>query len=119
MSRHGRGRTEREAKAISLEVSRFLHFENPTTLTKELLLNSAKMSEYLDHLEGLDLEASTKNSKLNRIRQGVHFLSLKLDKSDLHQYERMDKLMKNWAAVLGKEARRANRERLETCQSSQ
>ena len=51
--------------------------------------------------------------ELNRIRQGVHFLSLELEKADLHQNKRIDKLIKNWAAVLGKEARRVNRERLE------
>ena len=111
-SRHGRNRSEREARQICTDVSKYLYFASPEALKQELLLDSSKLNNYLKTLEP-DVQPSTQNAKLNRIRQGLHFLALSLDASGLLEVQRVEGLIKNWSAVLAKSSRVANRERLE------
>ena len=105
-------RSEKEARQISADVSRYLYFARPEALHEEYLIDSQKMNEYLQSLEPA-LKPSTQNAKLNRIRQGIHFLALRLDSTGLLEVQRVEGLIKNWSAVLARSARTANRERLE------
>ena len=111
-SRHGRSRSEKEAKQISKEVSKYLHYASPSILQKELLLDCSLLNKYLQSLEP-EYQASTQNAKLNRIRQAIHFLALSLDAAGLLEVQRVESLVKNWSAVFAKTARQANREKLE------
>ena len=112
VSRHGKGRSEREALQICCEVSKFLHFANNDVLDEQVLLDLPTIDRYLQSLEGA-VQAATQNSKLNRIKQAITFLSLTLDTDTLPKVERVMAFIRNWASVLGKVARQTNRERLE------
>ena len=112
LSRHGKERSDREALQICVEVSKFLYFFNSESLEEQALLDPLTLDRYLQNIEG-GVQAATQNSKLNRIKQAVIFLSLSLDSDALPRVERALCLIRNWASVLGKAARQANRERLE------
>lgn len=111
-SRHGKSRSTKEAKQVSREVSRYLYFANATELRKELLLEPNTMDRYLQMVQSR-VGPSTQNSKLCRLRQGITFLSLRLDARDLPNATRMEVLMKAWCSSIGKEARKQNRNKLE------
>lgn len=111
-SRHGRGRSAKEARQICSEVSRYLFYADRSHLQEGMLLNAVLLDNYLSSLEG-EVKASTQNAKLNRIRQGISYLTLSLDQADLPKAERVFGLIRNWAGVLATKARRDNRERLE------
>ena len=70
------------------------------------------MDTHLSHLEG-EVKSATQNAKLNRIRQGITYLMLSLDPTDLLKAEWVIELIKNWSSVLVKEARQENRTTLE------
>ena len=70
------------------------------------------MDRYLQCIEK-NVESSTQNSKLNRVRQGVSFSAVSLGPEDLLRVQQIEAQIKNWSSVLGKEARRVNRARLE------
>lgn len=101
ISRHGRSRSHSEAKQICNDVSRYLYFASPEALKENLLLDSVKLNSYLQSLEQT-VQPSTQNAKLNRIRQGIHFLSLGLNTANLPKVQRVERLIKNWSAVLAK-----------------
>ena len=44
------------------------------------------MDTHLSHLEG-EVKSATQNAKLNRIRQGITYLTLSLDPTDLLKAE--------------------------------
>ena len=111
MSRHGRSRSNAEALQISREIGKYLFFCR--CLNQKLLLSSSCLNRYLKHLEDNAIQASTQKAKLCRLSQGVEFLSLGLDDSDLPKIERVKHLIKNWIAVLGREGRTKNRNPLE------
>ena len=52
-------------------------------------------------------------SKLCRLMLCIYFLSLTLDPKQLLQVNKIEGLIRNWSSVLGKEARRQNRNRIE------
>ncbi len=107
ISRHGRSRSHREAKQICNDVSRYLYFASPEALKENLLLDSVKLNSYLQSLEQT-VQPSTQNAKLNRIQQGIHSLSLDLNTANLPKVQRVERLIKNWSAVLAKSARVTN-----------
>ena len=107
-SRHGRSRSEREARQICNDVNRYLYFASPEALRLEFLLDGSKLHQYLKTLEPV-VQPSTQNAKLNRIRQGIHFLALNLDAAGLFEVQRVEGLIKNWSAVLAKSSRVAVR----------
>ena len=113
MSRHGRSRSNTEALQISREIGKYLFFADASSLNQKLLLSSSCLDRYLKHLEDNAIQPSTQKAKLCRLSQGVQFLSLGLDDSDLPKVERVKHLIKNWIAVGGREARTKNRNLLE------
>ena len=112
MSRHGKGRSEREAKQISSDVAKFLYFSSPT-LDPSNLYNVKKLDNYLKYLEGQDRAASTQHAILCRIKQGLAYVNLSLGSEETLKAEKCSKLIANWLATLGKEARRVKRIHLE------
>ena len=113
ISRHGKSRSHAEALRISREISRYLYFAFPQGLSESRLLDVSCLDRYLKFLEESGLQPSTQNAKLCRLRQGVDFLSLGLDDSVLPKVEQAKHFMKNWASVIGKQARMINRRHLE------
>ncbi len=112
-SRHGRSRSAKEADQISQEVSRYLHFADPSRLRQELLLDATALDRYLQTMEQQAVQASTQNAKLCHIRQGINYLQLNLDPGEVQQVGRVLELIGNWSSAIGKEARKANTARLE------
>ena len=105
MSRHGEGRSEREAKQISSEVTKFLYFSSPT-LDPSNLYNVKKLDNYLKSLEGQGRAAGTQHAILCRVKQGLAYVNLSLEPEETLKAEKCSKLISNWLATLGKEARR-------------
>ena len=112
MSRHGKGRSEREAKTISSEVAKFLQFSSPT-LDPSNLYNVEKLDGYLKSLEGQGKAATTQHAILCRVKQGLAYVDLSLEPEETLKAEKCRKFIANWLATLGKEARRVKRSHLE------
>ena len=111
-SRHGKGRTEREAHQISSEVSKFLSFPGPT-LDPKKLYDVQILDKYLKMLESGGRKATTQHSILCRVKQGLTYVNLSLDPVETLKAEKCLKLISNWLSTLGKEARRTKRANLE------
>ena len=108
MSRHGKGRSEKEAKQISAAVSQFLGFSGPE-LDPKHLYDARKLDTYLQSLEHQDQKATTQHSKLCRIRQGLMYANLSLEPSESVKADRCLALISNWLSTIGKEARKSKR----------
>lgn len=111
-SRHGKGRSQREAKQIVSEVARYLHFCNPK-LDPTNLYNPVKLDHYMRKLERDRKKATTQHSILYRVRQGLTYIILKLDSCETIKAQKCLSLVGNWIVSLGKEARRMKRVQLE------
>lgn len=112
-SQHGRSRTEKESRQISMEVGRFLHFAQPQSLQELLLIDVACLDRYLRVLEENNVPSSTLVAKLSRLRVAIDFLSPSLEPEQLCHVKKVKGVLKNWRSVLGRDVRLANRERLE------
>ena len=108
MSRHGKGQSKREAKQISSEVAKFLYFSSPTLDTSNLY-NVKRLGNYLKSLEGQGRASSTQHAILCRVKQGLAYVNLSLEPEETLKAEKCSKLISNWLATLGKEARRVKR----------
>ena len=111
-SRHGKGRSEREARQIAVEVAKFLKFAGPLP-NPQNLYNPKKLDEYLKQLENQGKKATTQHGILCRVKQGLAYVNLSLDPTETLKAEKCLKLISNWISTLGKEARRAKRVHLE------
>ena len=111
-SRHGKGRSEREARQISIEVAKYLKFSGPIPNPQDLY-NASKLDQYLKYLEKQGKKPSTQHAILCRVKQGLAFVYLSLDPTETLHAEKCLKLICNWMSTLGKEARRAKRVHLE------
>lgn len=111
-SRHGRSRTEREARQISVEIAKYLNFSGPLAKPHNLY-DPTKLDKYLKYLEKQGKKASTQHAILCRIKQGLSYVNLSLDPAETVKAEKCMTFMNNWISALGKEARRVNRIHLE------
>lgn len=112
MSRHGKGRSEREAKQISAVVSQFLAFSGPV-LDPKHLYNAKKLDSFLRSLELQGKKPTTQHAKLSRVKQGLMYVNLSLDPEESGKAEKCLTLMSNWMSAIGKEAKRLKRVNLE------
>ena len=113
LSRHGKGRSEREANQISSAVSQFLSFADPAVLDPTHLYNATMLDRFLRHLETQGKKASTQHATLCRVKQCLTYVNLTLDPAETIKAEKCLTLISNWLSTLGKEARRAKRVHLE------
>ena len=111
-SRHGKGRSEREASQICSAVSQFLSFAGPE-LDPNHLYNVQKLDGFLRNMESQGKKPSTQHAKLCRIKQAVTYVNLSLDPTETVKAEKCLTLISNWLSTLGKEARRVKRTHLE------
>ena len=109
-SRHGKGRSEREANQISSAVSQFLSFAG---LDPTHLYDAKKLDSFLTHLEAQGKKTSTQHATLCRVKQGLTYVNLILDPTETIKAEKCLTLICNWLSTLGKEARRVKRVHLE------
>lgn len=112
VSRHGKGRSEREAVQISHAVSEFLFSSGPV-LDVAHLYDAKKLDKFLSSLEAQNKKPSTQHAKLCRIKQGLMYVHLSLDPAKTVQAEKCLTLIGNWLSTLGKEARKMKRAHLE------
>ena len=112
-SKHGRGKSEREARQIPNTVSAYLFFADNADLNPRHLADALKMNSYLDHLQESGKSATSQHATLCRLKQGLSFHTLSLKSVDVPRAERCLTLISNWLSALGKEARRAKRDHLE------
>ena len=112
MSRHGKGRLEKEAKQISAPVSKFLEFSGPE-LDPKHLYDERKLDTFLQSLEHQGQKATTQHSKLCRIKQGLMYANLSLEPSESVKADRCLTLISNWLSTIGKEARKSKGAQLE------
>ena len=112
-SRHGKGRSEREANQISSAVSQFLSFSGPAVLDATHLYDPKRLDRFLRHLEAQGKKASTQHATLCRVKQGFTYVNLNLDPTETIKAQKCLTLVSNWLSTLGKEARRVNRVHLQ------
>ena len=110
-SRHGKGRSQGEAKQVAAEARKYLQFCGPV-LDATNLYNPLKLNQYLTQLESTK-KASTQYSVLCRLRHRIQFVNLGLDSGETMKAEKCLTLVANWIAAIGKEVRRTRRIHLE------
>ena len=112
MSRHGRSRSDREAKQIVTACARYLAYAGPV-LDKTHLYDPTKLDTYLRSLNDQGKKASTQHSTLCRIQQGLKYVLLSLDPAATIEAQKCQSLVSNWLSTLGKEVRKEKRVHLE------
>ena len=113
ISRHGRGRSPKEARLIVLTVARYLLSCGPQ-INPQFLYNTNTIDNYLSELESSGKSATSQHATLCRLRQGIHYVSMGLTLAeDSMMAEKCLKVVSNWVATLGKRARADKRVTLE------
>ena len=112
VSRHGKRRSDKKAKQLSVQVSKFLRFASPV-LDPKHLYDAQLLDRYLKALEDEGKKASTQHGILCRIRQGLNYVNLSLNPDETVKAEKCSQLISNWLSTLGKGARRVKRNRLD------
>ena len=111
-SRHGKGRSQKEANAIVSAVSKYLSFAG-STLKPANLYSPHHLDRYLRSLERQGQKPSTQHALLCRLKQALEYMDLSLDSTESLKAAKCIKVLTNWMSTLGKEARKMKRIHLE------
>ena len=110
----GKRRSPREAKQISIDLSKYLYYaSNGSTISWECLVKPNTIERYLNRLEADGIGHGGRLTKLQRIGMGINFLLVgtEISETEMHQLTKMEKRIKTWESVLRKEQQEYRMER--------